>query len=1339
MPDSVPALKELLDRLQAAMPADRRELRARIGGLEKRFREKGVADPRALAVVEDALARSIAERERRKGLVPAVSYPPELPVTAALDALREAISAHQVVVVAGETGSGKSTQLPKLCLELGRGVAGQIAHTQPRRIAARSVARRVAEELGVRLGGAVGVKVRFGDESGRDTLVKVMTDGMLLAETRNDPRLDRYDTIIVDEAHERSLNIDFLLGYLRRLLPRRPDLKIILTSATIDVDRLAAHFGACPVVTVSGREHPIDIRYRPPEVRDLDEEDPRMLELVARAVDEIDASFAEAHASSRAVPARPDVLVFLSGEREIREVEAHLKGKFEGSGDRGTEIVPLFARQGLEEQERVFSPGPKRRIVLATNVAETSLTVPRIHAVVDPGFARIVRYSARARVQRLPVEAISQASARQRAGRAGRLGPGVAIRLYSEENHAARPAFTPPEILRTNLASVILQMEALNLGKAEDFPFVDPPSGRALADGRATLVELGASTAEGRLTKIGRAMSLLPLDPRLSRELLASIDERCLGDALVVVAALAVQDPRIRPQEERASADLAHARFREPLSDFVSFLRLWRVWRAETKDLGSSARRRWCEKNYLSHMRMREWADTVQQLRELVEEHFKIRAGETSEEPDQNALHRAVLTGFASHIGARNDAAKAERGEYRGHSGALFQIHPSSALSRRTPNWIVAAEIVETTKRFARICARVQPEWLVRVAPHLCTRSCFEPHFVDETGQVAAWERTAFGELVLVPKRRVPFGPIDAAGARNVFIQEGLVQGRARTEGAFLAQNRALRDELEAEEARGRRRGLLLEDDAAFAFYDARVPAEIHSTPSFERWRADVERRDPRLLVMQESDLLREGAARADAAAFPREARLDELAVPLDYRHDPVDHADGVTARVPVEALTLVDASRFEWLVPGMLPEKVEALVRSLPKPLRVRLFPIEEVVQGAVEALEFGRGSLKAQLARHLSLVAQCEIRAVDFRDDLLAPHLSMRFSVVDADGKELGNGRDLAALAQRFATVARDRLRASIDPTTDPVARLERDRVDELPDAPIPREVVYSRAGISLRGHPALVVERDAPGERIALRVLDRADRAEAAHRAAVASIVAREQREAVEHHLAYDPLCEELVARAADWGVDDALGAVARLVAMQSVAEAGDAPRDAAFAESGDAPRDAASLLALVRRSAPTLHDRVAVVVRTLSAILGEALELERRLRGTRDGAGRAAVASRFHTILRRGSLDLLAACDRDELAHRLRLLQMLRERTSRLAEDPARDQRHDAELAPLREQVAEALADPRCGVAPRRAIERMMDEIEISRFAPRLPRQFPASERRLEAMLEELRAR
>ncbi|MFM1804577.1 MAG: ATP-dependent helicase HrpA [Planctomycetota bacterium] len=1335
---AVSPLSDLLSRLEQVLPADRRELRARIGGLEKRLRAGKEPDPRALRVVETAIARSVASLERRAAIVPAVTYPAELPFTEALEPLRAAVESSQVVVVAGETGSGKSTQLPKLCLELGRGVRGRIAHTQPRRIAARSVARRVADELGVSLGGVVGVKVRFGDESGRDTLVKVLTDGMLLAETRGDPRLDEYDTVIVDEAHERSLNIDFLLGYLRRLLPRRPDLKVILTSATIDVERLSAHFGACPVVEIPGRMHPIDVRYRPPEVRGLDEEDPRMLAHLASAIEEIDAAFAGRGGGAPL----PDVLVFLSGEREIREAAQFLEGRFRaGEGEdpgasraRETEILALFARQTIEEQERIFAPGPKRRIVLSTNVAETSLTVPRIHAVVDPGYARLLRYSAKSRVQRLPIEAISQASARQRAGRAGRLGPGIAIRLYDESDYTLRPPFTPPEILRTNLASVILQMEALHLGKAEDFPFVDPPSARLLADGRATLVELGASTVEGKLTPLGRRMSLFPLDPRLSRMLLASVEERCVNDILVVAAGLAIQDPRIRPPEKRDAADLAHARFRDGQSDFASFLRIWRAWRDDLRDeqgreAGSAAKRRWCERHHLSYPRMREWADTVGQLRELFLEHVGVKVGEPSREVDQGAFHRAVLAGFASQIGART-----EKGEYRGSTGALFAVHPSSALARRGPNWIVAAEIVETTRRFARICARIQPEWIVRVAPHLCSRSQFEPHFIPETGQVAAWERTSFGELVVVPKRRVSWGPVDPVGARHVFIQEGLVAHRARTEGAFLEANRALRASIEREEARGRRRGLLLEEEAAFDFYDERVPAEIHSTPSFERWRREVETQDPKRLFMREPDLLREGADRVDPSLFPQEIAVEALELPLEYAHDPEDAGDGITVRVPVEALPLLDPAPFEWLVPGMLGEKVEALIRSLPKHLRVRLFPIEEVVQGAVEVLAFGRGALRARLAEHLTPLAQAEIAPTDFREELLAPHLRMRFSVVDADGRELGTGRDLAALAKRFASVARDRLRASVDRSSDPIALLEKERIEVLPDEPVPESIRYERAGIGLVGYPALTVERGAgrdsgdADERpvVALRVHDDPLQARLAHAVGFARLLAEEIREPVEHHVAYDAGCEELLSLLAHEGEEDGVGFIARIVAAGVAAEMPRVPR--AAAEGSEA----------VRLAGIELHDRVAFVMRVLMAIGLALADMEARLRdirAVREGDPNQRIAWRLGEIVGGHGLVGLEGCGRDQLSQRLRLVQMLSQRLDRLRESgAARDQAIDGEIGGLGERVRRALGERWRAPEHRIAIRSMWEEIEISRFAPKLPRAFPASERRLEDLLD-----
>ncbi len=1339
---AVTLLGDLFARLPEVLLVDRRDLHSRLSSLQRKFRDGATAEPQVIAAVEAIearMARSSAERARRARLVPAITYPAELPFSTALPALREALANHQVIVVAGETGSGKSTQLGKLCLEMGRGLDGRIAHTQPRRIAARSVARRVAEELGQRVGGLVGVKVRFNDETSPDTLLKVMTDGMLLAETRGDARLEAYDTIVIDEAHERSLNIDFLLGYLKRLLPRRSDLKVILTSATIDVERLSAHFQHCPIVQIHGRSHAITQRYRALETDDIDEEDPRMLEAITLAIAEIDEGIddgldagtdagldAGTDGGTAARTTKPDILVFLSGEREIREVEAHLTQYVKSTTRKGTqpsEIVPLYARQSLEEQERVFAPGSARRIVLATNVAETSLTVPRIHAVIDPGYARILRYSAKSRVQRLPVEMISQASARQRAGRAGRVCAGMCVRLYSEENFATRAEFTPPEILRTNLASVILQMEALNLGRAEDFPFVDPPSARLLADGRATLVELNACTAEGKLTRIGRAMSLLPLDPRLSRMVLASIDERCTNEVLVVAAGLAVQDPRVRPPESRDAAELAHARFRDSLSDFTTFLRLWRVWRNESKDLSSNARRRWCEKNFLSHQRMREWVDTVAQLRELFAEHFSIKVGEPSDEEDrdqhQGAFHRAVIAGFASHVFART-----EKGEYRGVSGALSVIHPSSTLVRRGPNWIVAAEVVETTKRFARICARIQPEWIVRVAPHLCTKTQFEPHFVEESGQVSAWERTSCGALMVVAKKRVAWGPLDPVSARHIFITEGLVNYRARTSGGFLDANRALRTELEHEEARGRRRGLLLEDEAALAFYDARVPAEIHSLPSFEAWRKGIEASNAHALYMRDEDLLKDGAQRADPLDFPQEIAVDALRVPLHYTHDPRHDSDGVTARIPVEALAVVDPAPFEWMVPGVLGEKIDALIRSLPKHLRVRLFPIEEVAQGAVETLDFQRGSLLTRLARHLTAVAGTEITRADFRVETLAPHLSMRFCIVDADGTELGSGRDLALLAKTYGAIAKDRLRASLASTDDPVRRMERESVSALGDEELPRELHYSRAGIAMTGFPALVRESNATTTTVALRVLASRNDALREHAAAVAELLAREIRDAVEHHHAYHPLCEELSTLLARAGVTDMTHFLARVVAAQMMADPMRAPRSfAAFAP-------------VLKSGERTLHDSVDLSMRTVHAILvlvETVLARAGLVKPDPLGEPRARILARMSALLGTG-LESLARCPRVELAHRLQLMRMLQVRLDRLRElGVAHDRTIDAALAPLRARVSEAQQSRTHSLSHLDNLARMLDEIEISRFAPQLPRAFAASEKRLDALL------
>ncbi len=1079
---------------------------------------------RQLSKLEQLLLRSNAEVTRRVALRPTVSYPAELPVSLSMEEIRAAIEASSVLIVAGETGSGKSTQLPKLLLSMGFGDTARIAHTQPRRLAARSVARRVAEELGARVGrdtGAiVGCKVRFGDETGRDTLLSVMTDGMLLSEMRRDPLLRAYSAIIVDEAHERSLNIDFLLGALTRILARRPTLKVILTSATMDTGRLAEHFAAfgARVLEVSGRLHPIDIRYRSlakDEVAEpeLDEEDPRVLEAIASAVEEIDVS--------RKEQGKPpgDILVFLSGERPIRECASFLEGRLRD----GTEVHMLFARQSIEEQERIFHPAAARRIMLTTNVAETSLTVPRIHAVIDAGYARISRYSPKSRVQRLPVERISQASARQRAGRAGRLEPGIAIRLTSEEEFAGRSAFTPPEIQRTNLASVVLQMEAHALGRCEEFPFVDPPSQRLIGEARQTLVELDAMEPDkhggiGKITPIGRQMAEIPLDPRLARILLAGAKEFVQAEVAVIVAALAVQDPRIRSADDREAADLAHLRFRDEGSDFISFLKLWGIYRSETATLGSSALRRWCEKHRLSFVRMREWQDTIAQLRDICAERFKVKFGEPASETDAGRVHRALLTGLALQV-----ACKGEKGEYQTSTGQTIFLHPSSVLARKSPHWVVVAEIVETTRKFGRIAAKIAPEWIERAVPNLCTKHAFEPHWLRESGQVAAWERVRLGTLVICAKRRVPWGPIDPVGARDIFLHEALVAGEIRTKGVFLEKNAALRATLEAEEVRGRRRGLLVEDEGAYRFYDARVPAHVHATPSFEQWRREAERTQPNILIMEEQDLLRDEAVRPDARLFPSHLQVGGCTLPLTYAHDPLDAQDGVTVSIPYEALPHLPAAPFEWLVEGMLLEKMDALVHALPKALRVRLFPLAEVAAGAFESIPFGQGALRVVLAAHLTRLAQSEVRPEDFDLSKVPPHLCMRFAVLGADGSVLDTDRDLSALRTRVRQLAPNiRLQER-----DARLQFEREIVDGFPAEPIPSAVQYQRAGMEVRGYYGLSSELRAGKRLLMLRVAATEGEALAMHQDAIARMLAEESKDALVHHLQYAPSFEALAS--------------------------------------------------------------------------------------------------------------------------------------------------------------------------------------------------------------------
>ncbi|MFM9376231.1 ATP-dependent RNA helicase HrpA [Gordonia sp. VNK21] len=948
---------------------------------------------------------------------PTLTFPPELPVSACRDEIAEAIAAHQVVVIAGETGSGKTTQLPKICLQLGR---ESIGHTQPRRIAATSVARRIADETGTELGELVGYAVRFSDKTSARTAVKVMTDGILLREISTDPLLRRYDTIIIDEAHERSLNIDFLLGYLKRLLPRRPDLKVIITSATIEPDRFARHFAGpdeqVPILEVSGRTYPVEVRYRPLSTDDDEHSDLDQIAAIDRAVGELWSQ------------ERGDILVFLPTERDIRDTADALKRRTGG----GTEIVPLYARLSVAEQQKIFTPSDGRRIVLSTNVAETSLTVPGIRYVIDAGTARISRYSTRTKVTRLPVEKISQASARQRAGRCGRVAPGICIRLYTEDDFDARPEYTDPEILRSNLGAVILSMLSLRLGDVADFPFVQPPDARAIRDGMNLLSELGAVTgidsATADLTPVGTTLSRLPIDPRLARMLVAGRDNGCLDHVLVIVAALSLPDVREFPADRREAAAAAHREYAVPGSEFLSRLKLWSYLQEQRDAMSGNAFRRWCERNFLHYLRIREWTDLHRQLRRTVKD-LRWEVPETA--IDADAIHRSLLAGLLTNVGARvhNDAKngasspaasgkdrrRGESREYLGTRGTKFLIFPGSELAKKPPGFVMAAELVETSRLYAHTVAAVEPEWVEQLAGELVTRSYSEPAWSTRRGAVTAVERVSLYGVPLVTGRRVNYGSIDPVTSREIFIQAALVEGRWRTRHAFFAHNASVLADAEEAEHRARRAGVRLSDEALYDFYAQRIPAKVVSARHFDSWWKKASRTDPALLNLHAEDLRQDDGP--DPEDFPEAWQQGATRLALAYHFEPGTPEDGVTVLIPRPLLAHITPTGFDWLVPGLRVELATALIKSLPKGLRKSLSPAQRYAELALDGLAPRTRPLRTALAERLSEITRTSLSPQDFRVDALPHHLRMHFAVVDDQGAILRRDDDLTALQQHFA----------------------------------------------------------------------------------------------------------------------------------------------------------------------------------------------------------------------------------------------------------------------------------------------------------------------------------
>ncbi|MCW2494260.1 ATP-dependent RNA helicase HrpA [Jatrophihabitans sp.] len=1285
------------------------ELRTRLGGLtlrdearlSRRLQRRGV-NLTQLATQIEAAERTVATRV---AALPAITYP-DLPVSGRRDEIAEAIRDHQVVIVAGETGSGKTKQLPKICLELGRGVRATIGHTQPRRLAARTVAQRIADELKTPLGDVIGFSVRFTDQVSDRTLVRLMTDGILLAEIQRDPLLLHYDTLIIDEAHERSLNIDFLLGYLQRLLPRRPDLKVIITSATIDPQRFAAHFAdangtPAPIVEVSGRTFPVEIRYRPldeapPRADDDDPDDPdHDVTHRVETRDQIEGIVDAVRELEHEGPG--DVLVFLSGEREIRDTADALRAL----NLRSTEVLPLYARLSTADQHLVFTPHTGRRIVLATNVAETSLTVPGVHYVIDPGVARISRFSRRTTVQRLPIEPVSQASAGQRAGRCGRTADGICIRLYSEQDFEARPRFTEPEILRTNLASVILQMASAGLGDIEEFPFLDPPDRRSIRDGATLLQELGAFDDATTITPLGRRLARLPVDPRIGRMILQAEVEGCVREVLVLAAALSIPDPRERPADREEAAKQKHARFADEHSDFTGYLNLWNYLREQRGELSGNQFRRLCREEFLHYLRIREWQDLVGQLRSIAR---SLDVVESDEPADPARVHAALLAGLLSHVGLREGEAR----DYLGARGTRFVLAPGSTLSKRPPRWVVVAELVETSRLFGRIAARIEPEVVEKLAGHLVARTYSEPHWDAQRGAAMAYERVTLYGLPLIARRRVGYGSVDPAGAREMFLRSALVEGQWTTRHHFFRDNQALRAELVAYEERARRRDLLVGDEELLAFFDARVPSDVVSARHFDAWWKTARHKTPDLLTLTRDDLLHADAGSADDR--PTVWRAGDLALPVSYRFEPGADDDGVTVHVPVDVLARLGGAEFGWQVPALREELIVALLRALPKELRRSFVPIPDTARAVLAALDPAQEPLLEGLQRELHRRTGVLVPLDSFDLSRVPPHLRVTFAVQDASGAVVARGKDLAALQESLAAPVRAAVAAAV------AGELERVGLTTWPaDLDELERVVERRSGDHLvRGYPAFV---DA-GATVDLRIF--------------ASVA--EQQEAM--RLGVRRLLR-LALPSPVKAAERSLSTRARLLLGAnpdgSLADLLDDCADAAADSlTTSLPWTRASFEELRATVGASLVPETIAVAAQVERVLGAAHEVRSALPERVPPVQAAAILdirSQFRRLLPPG---FVALTGRARLADLARYLTAIVRRLEHLPRDPATDAARMTRVeavAGVYDELVRALPATRAAAEDVRAVGWQIEELRVSLWAQQLGTPRPVSEQRI----------
>ncbi|TNH41971.1 ATP-dependent RNA helicase HrpA [Photorhabdus luminescens subsp. sonorensis] len=1246
----------------------------------------------------------------RQAACPTIKYPENLPVSQKKDDIYKAIRDHQVVIIAGETGSGKTTQIPKICLELGRGIKGLIGHTQPRRLAARAVANRLAEELETSVGSAVGYKVRFSDHVGDNTLVKLMTDGILLAELQNDRLLKQYDTLIIDEAHERSLNIDFILGYLRQLLPKRPDLKVIITSATIDPERFSRHFNHAPIIEVSGRTYPVEVRYRPVMGEDNDGERDQ-LEAIIDAIDEL----------NREGPG--DILIFMSGEREIRDTADALNKL----NLRHTEVLPLFARLSNSDQNRIFQPHTGRRIVLATNVAETSLTVPGIKYVIDTGYARISRYSYRTKVQRLPIEPISQASANQRKGRCGRVSDGICIRLYSEDDFLSRPEFTDPEILRTNLASVILQMTAIGLGDVSAFPFVQPPDQRNIQDGVRLLEELGAidqSTinqssidqnrmAKGnyRLTSIGRQLAQLPVDPRLARMVLEARHHGCVREVMVITSALSIQDPRERPLEKQQASDEKHRRFADKDSDFIAFLKLWDFLKEQQKALSSSQFRKLCHQDYLNYLRVREWQDIYTQLRQVVKE---IGLSINSQDADYRSIHTALLSGLLSHIGQKDT----DKQEYTGARNARFAIFPGSGLFKKPPKWSMAAELVETSRLWGRIAARIEPEWVEPLAAHLVKYHYSEPHWQKSQGAVMAKEKVTLYGLPIVASRLVNYSKIDPMLCRELFIRHALVEGDWQTRHAFFRANLKLREEIEELEHKSRRRDILVDDETLFSFYDQRIPQNVVSARHFDRWWMKTNKGQPDLLNFEKNMLIKGDADKISALDYPNYWYQGALKLRLSYQFEPGTQADGVTVHIPLPVLNQVKDEGFDWQIPGIRYDLVVALIKSLPKPVRRNFVPAPNYAQAFMERVLQPHSTLLDSFEKELRRMTGVTVSRDDWQLEQVPDHLKMTFRVVGEKNRTIAEGKDLSALKLRLKEKVQETLSAVADDG------IEQSGLHIWSFGELPGLYEQKRGGYSVKAFPALVDEKESIGIKLFETELEQQIAMwEGTRRLLLLNIPSpiKYLHEKLPNKsklgLYFNPYGKvlDLIDDCISCGVD-------KLMAVNG----GPAWNEQGFIQLQDKVR-------------AELNDTVVEVAKQVEQILTTIFAINKRLKGKIDISLALALSDIKEQLSGLVFKGFVTANGWKRLLDVLRYLQGIERRLEKLAIDPHRDRAQMGRVENVQQQWQQWLAKlslQQKQLPEVQEIRWMIEELRISLFAQQLGTPYPVSDKRILQTMEQI---